>query len=249
MGIAAKAKEALADVNEGRHRPADRSEHMLATYFWLRQCVAWLGVLLPVVLLVVGWTDGDLKDSMSAYYYYESPWVRDIFVGVLVAIAALLFAYKGFSDGEDIWLNLAALLLVGVALRPMPDPGCESDCVSPTLHGTFAIGFFFCIAIVVLHYSSTTLSLLNDKGKMERLKAIYKGLGWAMALLPFIAWSLHWFKLHEAIFFVEALGVWVFSAYWFLKTYELQQSEGDKKVIDRTPVTTAGERDSFSNLA
>lgn len=86
-----------------------------STYDYLR----WLLVLLPALLFVVtvatALQQGHLEPSVSAYY--AGP-VRDVFVGCLVAIAALLVAYQGVGLLEDYTLNGAGFYAVFVAFVP-----------------------------------------------------------------------------------------------------------------------------------
>lgn len=92
-----------------------RRQIMRTTYDYLR----WLLVLLPALLFVVtvatAVQQGHLEPSISAYY--GGP-VRDVFVGCLVAIAALLVAYQGVGLLEDYTLNGAGFYAVFVAFVP-----------------------------------------------------------------------------------------------------------------------------------
>lgn len=92
-----------------------RGEVLRLTYGSLR----WLLVLLPLVLFVVTVAtaiyQGHLETSISAYY--GGP-VRDIFVGVLIAVAACLVAYQGSTTLEDYNLNGAGFYAAFVALVP-----------------------------------------------------------------------------------------------------------------------------------
>lgn len=85
------------------------------TYAGLR----WLMVILPAVLFVVSLAtavqSGRLETSISAYY--GGP-VRDVFVGVLIAIAACLIAYRGSNPVEHYNLKGAAFYALFVALVP-----------------------------------------------------------------------------------------------------------------------------------
>lgn len=81
-------------------------------YLRLRRAVGLLGVLLPFILLALA---GE-QPSLSAYYYTPA---RDVFVGLLFVIAALLGAYRGYDRGDRICSALAALALAVVALVPV----------------------------------------------------------------------------------------------------------------------------------
>ena len=75
-------------------------------------------IALPAFLLITtvvgGWMLGDFADSISANY--GTP-LRDIFVGVLVAIGACLIAYRG-RPVEDLALNIAGFYAMFVAFVP-----------------------------------------------------------------------------------------------------------------------------------
>lgn len=92
--------------------------HFFSTYINLRYGMAAIAFALPIVLFTTGYLHGiPLQDSMSHYYFALSPEdatqkaypVRTWFVGILFALAAFLYLYKGFSKKENIALNLAGL--------------------------------------------------------------------------------------------------------------------------------------------
>jgi hypothetical protein len=133
------------------------------TYFSLRVGVAVIAFLLPPLLWVGGKIAGfPLRASMSAYYYAtpEHPLppvgpcakadaagatsadpgtlpagtMRNWLVGLLFAVGAILYVYKGYTTRENIALNVAGLLAVGIALFPMPWTCGPSPRF--TMHGT-----------------------------------------------------------------------------------------------------------------
>ncbi|TPV47828.1 hypothetical protein FJ661_20130 [Pseudarthrobacter phenanthrenivorans] len=75
-------------------------------------------IALPAFLLITtgigGWRLDDFADSISANY--ATP-LRDIFVGVLVAIGACLIVYRG-KPVEDLALNVAGFYAMFVAFVP-----------------------------------------------------------------------------------------------------------------------------------
>lgn len=105
-------------------RTDQHSEVLRLTYSTLR----WLLVLLPAVLFVVSIgtaiVQGSLETSISAYY--GGP-VRDVFVGVLIAVAVLLLAYQGETTMEDYNLNGAGFYAIFVALVPTGLEGILAD--------------------------------------------------------------------------------------------------------------------------
>ena len=218
------------------NQAATLQEHMTGTYFNLRVGIGVIGVALPL-LLWLGGQIGDhepLRSSMSAYYY--SPTMRNTFVGALVAIGLFLYLYKGFSSAENRALNLAGALAIGVAMVPTSSqPGVHS--VSSTFHGTFAVLFFICIAYVCIFRASDTLSLIRDTRKADKLRAIYRLLGIGMVISPLLAVVLT-FLLQPATqkrsltFFVEAVAVLIFAAYWLTKSKEMKNTDAENLALE-----------------
>jgi hypothetical protein len=239
--------------------PGELQKHVLATYFSLRLGITIVAALLPIVL----WggeaiLSGDLvlKGSMSAYYHSR---VGDVFVGALFAIGAVLYLYKGFSKLENYVLNAAGVLVVGVALLPtkisaaMIEHMRHCECAletftAPDAHTVAAVSFFLCIAFVAIFCAADTLHLINDPKRQRRYRAIYKTLGWAMVVVPLVAAALLYLLQYgrnrterTIIFVVEALAVWIFAAYWAVKTREMAESNADAEAANKRmpPATKA----------
>lgn len=211
-------------MNQGRENSVQRN--FRATYFSLRWGVAALGLALILALPLAAWLYGDvpLRRSLSAYYHTV---VRDEFVGILLAVGGLLVVYKGFTQLENWALNLAGVLLAGVAFFPTAADGGEGGWFS--IHGTCAVLFFACIAYVAIFRASDTLSLISDLSARKRLAGLYRALGFLMLLSPAVAFMLSGlFRPGALVFFVEVCGVAAFSAYWIAKSLELQRTHAEK---------------------
>jgi hypothetical protein len=235
--------------------------HQLGTYHSLRVVLAVIGFALPIVVAAAGWwqcqVPPQLVDgSLSAYYHrvarFEFLTARDLFVGGLLAAAACLYAYKGFSTKENVALNLAAVFAIGVALLPTghgaaakdPDKATQACVVlmgadyqdarlRPLLHLASAVLFFFCLAYVSIWLGRDTLRTLNDQAKRDRYNRGYVAAGAVMAASPIIAMLVSTLATSPHpifIFCVETFGVWAFSSYWLLKTREMQETRLDVKV-------------------
>ena len=177
---------------------------------------------------------------MSAYYHASASFppgegppgqgvMRDEFVGILIAVGAILIVYQGYTRLEDWALNLAGAFAWGIALFPMAW-STGSGASSFSLHGTFAISFFVCIAYVCIFRASDTLGLIHDKASYQRYRWTYICLGSAMVVLPLIAFFLiSRFYSKSVIFFVELAGIYVFATYWVVKSHEVSKTDSDKK--------------------
>ena len=209
-------------------------EHILKTYSLLRIGMALIGIFFPLVLWWVGLFRGvKLQGSISAYYHTS---MGDVFVGSLCAIGVFLYFYKGVTTKENIALNFAGVFAVLVALLPTsapPDLKCETF-TAPYWHCTSAILFFIAIAYVCWFCAEDTLEYVKTQPRQNLYKRLYKLLAIGMIFLPLLSAFLLYLlnETNSIVYFVELFGVWVFSAYWILKTLEIRETQIDKKSFE-----------------
>ena len=236
-GLHEKRPVHINRVSMDRKTPGELQEHVFGTYFSVRIGLSTIGIALPIVVAVAGGILHDvwLEDSISAYYH-TTPRLRffttrDFFVGGLLAAGVCLYLYKGFSDRENVALNLAGVFAVFVALLPTTAPGSQRGLVS-ILHGTSAVLFFFCIAYVSLFRSRDTLHLLPPASAAQYAR-LYFWTGMGMIVSPLAAVVLSYTLQRGALlFWVETLGLWAFSTYWIIKTFEMRNSKAEKRALD-----------------
>lgn len=206
-----------------------------ASYFLLRRGLAALAFAFPI-LLVLGVGPDEVQASISAYYHYATPdsldygagTMRDVFVAVLCAVGAFLYFYKGYSWKEDWALNIAGVAAILVALCPMdwpPDPGSPPTTMA-IVHQTSAVIFFLATAYVCLFRPGDTLALMKDEARRLRFKRTYALLGALMVLIPLTVVALHFLRPVTAdtspwVLLIEVSGIYVFSAYWLMKSREI----------------------------
>ncbi len=213
-----------------------------ATYFKLRRGLVFLGVGFPIAL-VIGGGITEIQHSLSAYYHFSTPGsvtsgagsMRNVFVGVLWAVGIFLLLYRGYSSKEDRALDIAGIAAVMIALFPMdwPEQGGVAQSWHAKIHFASAATFFVMIAYVCAGCAKDTLSILHDEKMCARLTRTYRVLGFCMVAVPvfivlvhaphafFSAPSPNTSKWGYAVLLVEVAGVWVFSAFWFVKSYEI----------------------------
>lgn len=211
-----------------------------SSYFLLRRGMAVIALIFPVAL-VVGAGFDDIQASISAYYHYRdtgggpsaygSGEMRDVFVGVLWAIGAFLFFYKGYSRRENRALNVAGIAAVLIALFPTDWPG-EPGTSTNTVHFASAVIFFLAIAYVCLFRSGDTLRLIRDEERRRRFKRTYATLGMLMVVLPLGLFLLHLladrFRVvpedadeTRVVLAIEVAAIWVFALFWLVKSREI----------------------------
>jgi hypothetical protein len=142
-----------------------------------------------------------------------------------------LLLYKGYNWLEDRILDLAGISAVGVAFFPIDQAG---DCASAGIsaHGVFAVTFFACIFFICIFMSKNTLEEMDNVRRRLAFRLAYRicsGImiaSIALAVLSRLLPKEYILRLCEnsVIFWFEAVGVWAFSAFWYIKTRELDPS-------------------------
>ncbi|HWT34502.1 MAG TPA: hypothetical protein VN107_12095 [Microbacterium sp.] len=144
-----------------------------------------LGIALVQVLVTVG-----VVSSISASFYTPA---RNVFVGVLFAIALALVALSGHSV-EQVLLDLAALFVPVMAIVPTPvgageipgfDPGCPVRCVPAADVAGIRLGMTTLVIIAAVAIATAVaISLVEHTmgtGKVLALAVaavIVVGMGW-----------------------------------------------------------------------
>jgi hypothetical protein len=205
--------------------------HYEVSFIKIRRGIAYLGIVFPIIFLVSSFVFRRTEFQPTISHYYcaiGGELERNLFVGVLITIGIFLFLYMGYSAIEDWILNAAGLCAFGIALSPTGYClGIEDQRL--TFHGVCAAIFFLCIAYVCVFLARVTLSKEEDDDRKKRFITIYNIIGAVMAVtigLAILGNSL--FKeffnqpfFRHLTFFIEAVGIWAFSAFWLVKTQEV----------------------------
>jgi hypothetical protein len=219
-------------------RRTTQANELVVSYLLLRKLVGWIGILLPMVLIVGNAVMSEGRpDSMSGYYYTP---MRNIFVGSLCALGIFLIAYDGY-DNVDRWItNVAGFCAIGVAFCPTKPSGHMATWqnVAGDFHVVFAIGTFTSLGLMALRFAKggPTPQGQNTMGQVRhglgfgttsatapRLEIIaYRvcgGLILACVLLALLANFLPSsdFASWPVLFILEATAVVAFGVSWFVK--------------------------------
>lgn len=231
---------------------------MLATFLSLRVGVGVIGIVFPFLLVGGGKIAGiHPAHSMSAYYHATPACIdpkhpeptapcsaplqtgtgpmRNWFVGILFVMGVCLYLIKGFSHWEDIFLTIAGILAVCVAIFPMP--WTDETVTGFPKHYASAITFFILIAFVCMFCSGKTLKYMppntpHREAVIARYKLRYRVLAVCMVLSPVTAYVFNVFTgQHSYVFWAEAFGVWAFGIFWLVKTKELRLSDVERRAL------------------
>ena len=215
-----------------KNNTSQEQSPQVISYLTLRKAVGILGITLPVIMVIgsalFGKCEG-IQSSISLYYHTN---MRNIFVGILCAIALFLFAYKGYDKRDAIAGNLACIFALSVAFFPTsvaePILPCipysfENHIIS-SIHFISAGGFFLVIA-----YFSIFLFTKKDqnptKMKLKRNK-LYRVCGYIIlgCILLIAVYSIcqrfnycQNLQKYDPVFWLESLALWAFGISWLTK--------------------------------
>ena len=143
------------------------SDVALITYRHLRMVLVALPALMLVASVGTFMALGTVPGSISAYY--AGP-LRDVFVGMLVGLAACLVAYKG-APVEDYALDLAGFYALFVAFVPFPG---YLESLSPDAFDAAIVGVRI-VTVSVLLVVGLFLLVEQRTGRWARDKVTTKG--------------------------------------------------------------------------
>jgi hypothetical protein len=108
-----------------------------------------------------------------------------------------------------------------------------ADGDTSTVHAVVAISFFVCMAGVCLFCAGDTINLLPDRKKKDAYHRSYRLIGTLLVLSPLAAVAVSYVfpQFENYKFFVEAFGVWMFAAYWLVKSRELSITSAEKRAL------------------
>ncbi len=222
-----------------RQDRAKSTNALVISYRTLQRLLGFLGLALPVALLVFSWAEGrPLEASISDFYYTK---MGGYLGGTLCAVGVFLYCYNGFPEdrprlfSDRTFATMAGVCAIGVALFPVhrkgliPPPGFDDpvpgDAVTvfygavrhpDAFHYLSAALFFLCIFIF-----ATVFFPKGEVGLTKR-RLIYYLCGATMALsiarmAPYaFAPSRAGYGPHF-LFIWESVAIVAFSVAWLAK--------------------------------
>ena len=205
----------------------------------LQFTIGFLGFLFPIALMIVAVVLDDcekVQHSISAYYHTDA---RNLFVGVLCAIALCLFTYKGYSFIDNLVGNLAAIFALGVAFFPTSISAPLTTCLNKTIDlGLIGDLHLFSAALLFLCFSFFSLFLFTkSKGEIDSVKLVKNRIhrGCSVVMLVSILLIAIYFGLNQGplagwssykpVFWLESLALWAFSVSWLTKSEYFHREE------------------------
>ena len=190
------------------------------SYWTLRKAVGWIGLLLPLVLMLGGFFifKGKFVESSISYYYHTG--MRDVFVGALCAVALFLFFYSGYNKWDDWAGNLGGLFALGVAWFPTTKSGPEYWV--GIVHLVCAILFFLTLASFSLFLFTKTEKGKRPRGRKKKRNLIYIICGIIMLVCLMVILVYKFLKkdnTHETsfVYWGETIALLAFGVSWLTK--------------------------------
>lgn len=200
----------------------------LTTYRYVR--FALLALLLTLAVSVGaetvrrGW-----QTSLSGYYYTAA---GPVFVAVLGAIGVCLIALRGFTDAEDVCLNLSGISAPMVAFVPTPAAGPRPDVAAIVNNAlsflvVLAIGYVVLLVVGLLrHHQPTPWGVV---GLVATAAAWLVGVAWI--LLDRTSFAAHAHALAAVFTFLPFAGVVVLNTDWGVRVLA-RQAEASRTRFD-----------------
>lgn len=198
----------------------------------LRKTVGWLGMLLPIIVLVLclifQCVPGHVfPDSISATYYF-APTITP-FMGILIAASILLICYKGYEMIDDVINTLTGIAGLCICLFPCSNPEMYKMGLIPDYVGTFqmpvnisgwihnisAVLFFGLLAYNVIFLFTKSSGEMTKNKKIRNIIYRVCGIGMVVALLAIVLVSV--FNIWGGTWLVEAVALFFFGIAFLTK--------------------------------
>ncbi len=188
---------------------------MVISYLSLRIAVGILGIAFPIIMAAGYWIAGGegIRTSISSYYHTG---MRDLFVGILCAVALFLFSYIGYEKKDNVAGDLAAIFALGVAFFPV------SSGLVGTIHLISAVLFFLLLAFFSLFlFTKGDPNPTRQKRKRNKLYRIcgYVILGAILIVLIYSIFPGLYYAISgmKPTFWLETIALWAFGISWLTK--------------------------------
>lgn len=211
------------------------SKPELISYYLLRALVGLIGIALPFALIASTRLEAiNFEPSISEFFYTDA---RELMVAALCAIGVFLIAYRGHSPVDGEWVSdnvlstLAGISAIGVAFFPT---GGEKTAqmvtdrvtltqellgigTTSTLHVTFA-GLFFLLLAGICWFKFAQTHSAPRRLFYQACALVLVAVLLALAYLFLSGTSAtEEGRAARYVFWVEAIGTWVFGGAWLLK--------------------------------
>ena len=211
-------------------------ENPALSYRNLRAITGYVGLSLPVVLLLDGLADGHIESSLSVYYYTK---VGNVFTGALCVIGVFLLAYRLTVWAIDnIATTLAGLSALGVAFfHAAPQHATLSQLRLADVHLCCATALFILLGAISLFIFPRDV-LPDQRWRANWYMALGALIWFSIILMPTLNWLAASFYDNEHVFFIlETVCVMAFAVSFILKGHGQLGDPGLDRAAGQPPYT------------
>jgi hypothetical protein len=209
-------------------------ENPALSYRNMRAIIGYIGLTLPVVLLLAGVVDGHVESSLSAYYYTK---VGNVFTGALCVIGIFLVAYRLTALAIDnIATTLAGISALGVAFfHAAPQNATLTQLRLADVHLTCAAALFILLGAISLLIFPRDI-LPNETWRANWYMALGSLIWLSIVLMPVLNWLAGSFYDDNHVFFVlETICVMAFAMSFILKGHGQPSDRDFDKTAGQPP--------------
>lgn len=216
-------------------------ENPALSYRNMRAIIGYVGLTLPVVLLITGLIDGHIESSISAYYYTQ---VGNVFTGALCVVGVFLLAYRLTAWAVDnIVTSLAGAAALGVAFfHCAPANPTLAQLQLSDVHLTCAAVLFVLLGAISLLIFPHDIppDHPDHKWRVNSYRSLGALIWLAIILMPVLnAFAQPFFNDNHIFFILETVCVMAFSVSFILKGHGQPGDLDFGKTAGRTPAAPA----------
>jgi hypothetical protein len=209
-------------------------ENPALSYRNLRAIIGYVGLTLPVVLLLAGVVDGHIESSISAYYYTK---VGNVFTGALCVIGIFLLAYRLTSWAIDnIATTIAGISALGVAFfHAAPKNATLSQLRLSDVHLTCATALFILLGAISLFIFPRDV-LPNQRWRANCYMSLGALIWLSIILMPTLnALTGSFYDSNRVFFILETICVMAFAVSFILKGHGQPSDPNFSKMAEQPP--------------
>lgn len=194
----------------------------VTTYRYVRWCLLALLLALAVAVGIETVEDG-WQWSISSYYYTPA---GPIFIAVLASVGVCLIALRGFTDAENVCLNLAGISAPMVAFVPTPERNHAPDVAAITNSVTTFLSVLGVGYVVVLFLVWRRARRGDPVSLWSKIGLLAVALAWLVGVVWLAAdrdsFVIHAHTLAAIFVFLPFIGVVVLNTDWGVRVIARQ---------------------------
>jgi hypothetical protein len=217
-------------MNRHEIKASTRNMSLIISYLGMRRIIGFLGIGLPVIVVLGGYIQNGvvIQGSISGYYYTN---MRDFYVGLLFSVSLFLLSYKGYERIDDIVGNMSGIFAMGAVIFPTSMFSGKvvkvgifliDDNISEYLHLIFAALFFLSLAFNSLFlFTRHEGFMLSREKKKRNVVYIICGLVMLISMLCTTAYTLLLrdtvLSKMNPVLVLETISLFSFGISWLVK--------------------------------